>query len=1107
MGVSYTAARDRDRRVRTSAVVGRGDVALGAMVFASALLMAVCYLGRTQAAAFADAGAGVAAVNLATVTHPSQLEPVMALAFDQPADRRIAARELYAAIREGADTAAVANVGALARVEVSSAVFDRLPPGSVFASRRQQHVSAVSPAVGDDMAPASTPLFSPVDLAAIKPGLTVRTHAEYRSTVVWSALAFLGTFVIVAMVGRYRRVPGDPLLLAAALLLTTLGFLVMLGRPDPLRDTILVVRYTQGVVVALVAFLATSMLNVRSMSHLGLSYLPLAGALVLSVTLIAVGTGPGTSGARINLGPVQPMELIRLLLVLFLAGYFARRWELVRQLRGTTFRNHRLPGWINLPRPDHVLPVVAAVAVSLALFFALKDLGPALLLSLVFLTMFAVARGHAAMAAAGLVLLMAGFYAGHTFGISSTLSARVAMWQSPWENAARGGDQVAQALWAFASGAVSGSGLGLGDTRYVPAGHTDLALAAVAEELGVAGVMAVVAAFGIIAWRGLGLCRRATTDYGFFLGLGMTLTLVIPALVIAAGMLGVIPLTGVVTPFLSYGGSAMVINFVALGLLTACASPSDAGRISAPFRLPLRWLGRTLAAATIVLVVVWARVQVVSADQFLVRPQLGRQADGGLRFQYNPRVLDVARLLPRGTVFDRSGVPLATSDMAVAQVEGDVYKRMRISLDDACPVDGERCYPLGGETFHVLGDARTRANWAASNTSYVERDAEGRLRGFDDRAVTVDTGESVAGGGPALRRDYSPLVPLVRHRWEPAHADVRAVFDRPRDVRLTIDARLQHQVAGILSRAVIGAGVSKGAAVVVDTATGHVLASVSYPWPASRAAVVAPDAALDRVRYGLYPPGSTFKLVTAAAALREDPSLAGLSFVCSRLPDGRVGARLPGYGRPVRDDERDHAAHGVISMRDGIVRSCNAYFAQLAVRLGVDALAATSGLAGIALAPSADQARLRDNLPHAAYGQGQVVTTPLRMARVAAAIGSDGTIHEAPMVQGGLATPVTTQLLLPDGARILGGFMREAVTAGTGRVLAQHPLRIAGKTGTAESDTARSHAWFVGYAPHGDATKQIAFAVILENAGYGGASAAVASGQIVTDAASLGLVQ
>jgi cell division protein FtsI/penicillin-binding protein 2 len=350
------------------------------------------------------------------------------------------------------------------------------------------------------------------------------------------------------------------------------------------------------------------------------------------------------------------------------------------------------------------------------------------------------------------------------------------------------------------------------------------------------------------------------------------------------------------------------------------------------------------------------------------------------------------------------------------------------------------------------------------------------------------------------------MVPLVRHRWEQDHPEVVAVFERSRDVRLTIDARLQYRVAAILARAVRSAGVKRGAAVVVDATTGELLASASFPRPEARATVVGPDDVFDRARYGLYPPGSTFKLVTAAAALRTDPSLAGLSLVCSRLPADRVGVRLPGWGRAVRDDVRDRTAHGAIAMHDGLVRSCNAYFAQLAVHLGVETLAETSSLAGIALSSTTDPAELRNNLPHAGYGQGQVVTTPLRMARVAAAIGSDGVIREMPVVQGAVGG-VTTDFVSPDSARTLAGFMRDAVTDGTGRSLARHPVRIAGKTGTAEIDGAASHAWFVGFAPHGEASRRVAFAVVLENAGYGGTSAAAAAGEIVTAAASIGLVR
>jgi cell division protein FtsW (lipid II flippase) len=1104
MGVSYTTAHDRDRRrVRVGRLDLRADGLLLFTAVVALLIVGVGYAGRLHALDVAEAGARQASTHLAMVTDAAGLEPAMSLAFEHPADRRLAARELYAALRM--EHINPPNVGALSRIEVPVASLERLLPGSVFAARRQAALEAEVDGAGAGVSPF-VPLFTAADLAAIKPALTVRTRGEHRRAVLWCAMALVCAFLTVPFGWRFRGVPGDRVLLASALLLTTLGFLVMLSRSDPLRDTLLIVRYTQGVVMGLAAFLVVSIVNVRRMAHLGFSYLPLAAAVVLSLLLAVLGTGPGTSGARINLGPVQPMEAIRLLLVLFLAGYFARRWEVVRQLRGTTFRARALPGWLNLPRPDHVIPVLAAVSLALVLFFVLKDLGPALLLSIVFLALFAVARARVGMAIAGLLMLVAGFYAGHQMGISSTLSARVAMWQAPWENAVRGGDQVAQAMWALASGALSGTGPGLGGTRYLPAGHTDLALAAVAEELGAMGVLAAIVAFGVMAWRGLRISRRASTDYGFFLALGMTLLLVAPALVMVAGMLGLIPLTGVVTPFLSYGGSAMLANFVALGLLVACVAGREPADATAPFRVPVRWLGATLATAAVVLLAVWTHVQVVSADEYLVRPQLGRQADGGVRYQYNPRVLEMARLIPRGTVFDRAGIPLATDDPSIVQAEAEVYESMRIAVRETCPNPGERCYPLGGHAFHLLGDAQTRANWAASNTSYVERDAEDRLRGFDDRAVSVRTSSESDGQRLALRRDYTSLVPLVRHRWEPDHPDVKAVFDRPRDIRLTIDARLQYQVASILARSIAAAAVKKGAAVVVDADSGEILASASYPLPGARAATVTPDTALDRARYGLYPPGSTFKVITAAAALRDDPALSGLSLVCSRLPDNRAGARIPGLSRPVRDDVRDRHPHGAITMHDGLVRSCNAYFAQLAVRLGPDVLAGTSSLVGIALSPSSDPAQLRANLPHAGYGQGQVVTTPLRLARAVAAIASDGTIRDAPIVLESGA-PVATTFLTPDSARLLGRFMRDAVTSGTGRLLAQHPARIAGKTGTAEVDGAASHAWFVGFAPHGEATKRIAFAVILEHAGYGGATAAAAAGQIVTAAASLGLVR
>jgi membrane peptidoglycan carboxypeptidase len=123
-----------------------------------------------------------------------------------------------------------------------------------------------------------------------------------------------------------------------------------------------------------------------------------------------------------------------------------------------------------------------------------------------------------------------------------------------------------------------------------------------------------------------------------------------------------------------------------------------------------------------------------------------------------------------------------------------------------------------------------------------------------------------------------------------------------------------------------------------------------------------------------------------------------------------------------------------------------------------------------------------------------VVTTPLRIARVAAALGTDGTIREAPIVTGVNPT-VNTEFLPAADARTLASYLRDAVLSGTGRQLKDHPARIAGKTGTAEVDEANPHAWFAGFAPYGPATRRIAFAVVLDNAGYGGIAAARVAGE------------
>ncbi len=1084
-------------------------------------VIGLAYAGRLRA--FDATAQPPQTINLNAVTESKELDPALERVFTNVSDRQFAAHALFDFVRATRDAGdMLPNVGAILKVKAN----------------------------------ADLPLFTASDLAILKPSVVVRTRETFaRTTFVWSALLFV-SFWIVALLWRLRSYRGDFLLLSAAHLLTAVGFAVLLSRADPLRDTVLFSHYSLGVIAGLGVFVVVSFLDFRKAAFLRLSYVPLIGALLLSAVLILFGNGPGNSNAKVNLGPVQPIEAIRLLLALFLAGYFARRWELLRQIDGKTIGDHRVR-WIHIPRIDYLLPVLSGVAISLVFFFLQKDLGPALFITCVFLVVYTVARNRAGLALAGLAVLILGFYLGYALNVSSTLAARVQMWRAPWDNSVRGGDQIAQSLWGLSAGGLTGSGLGLGDTRYLPAGHTDLILAAVGEELGFVGLVLIASVYAVIAARGFRVARTAVNDYGFFLALTVTMFLILPVLIMVAGSLSVIPLTGVVTPFLSFGGSAMLANFAGLGILTAirqrvgvsdplppsAAVPLTRGTImptksakvilplvrgraaeggrgsltspvtqttTEPFLKPLRYLQGGLAIASVTLLVVLFNIQFISADEFVVKPHLSVQADGGRRFQYNQRVLDVARLIPRGTIYDQSGLPLATSDASVAMKAREDYAAIDLPIDTSCKAPFDRCYPLGGTTFHLLGDARTRTDWTATNTSFVERDLESRLRGFDDNATIVESTGVNGKTTRAIRRDYRELIPLLRHRHEPDHAVWRQFLNRPRDVTLTIDARLQSRVAAILAKNVAKSASGRAAAAVIDPDTGDLLAAVSYPFPAlSNGLAIDKEsenqALLDRARFGLYPPGSTFKLVTAAAALRRDIHSSQTTFTCTGLANGRVGAKIAGWGT-VRDDVLDTHPHGTIDMHDGIVQSCNAYFAQLAIRIGPQALLETAARLGISISPSNSMKRLRETLPQAGYGQGYVVTSPLRMARVAAAIASDGVLREIQLESPSPEHTDDEPLLTHDAANLLGRYLRDAVLTGTGKSLKAHPWRIAGKTGTAEVKGSPSHAWFVGFAPYGHYRKRIALAVIIENAGYGGLAAAPVAGEIVSAAASLKLV-
>jgi cell division protein FtsW (lipid II flippase) len=1035
---------------------------LFALAAASALVAGGLFLvHKYKSAPFAEIEAGLAAkrlLNLNGLSAREELLPALVPLFPKQRDRDNAARQIYYL------SGTLANDGAILR----------------------------------------TKLFTGDQFRQLKPLLVVRRPAAWQSAFrLWVGI-FFGVFLLVHVFWSLRGFGGDQLFLPAILLLSGIGLILMISLRDPVRDTLLFVDFAQGAAAGAVLMAVLASLNYERLTS-KLSYVPLIGSFVLSALLIAFGTGPGTSDAKVNLFGFQPVEIIRLLLVFFLAGYFATRWDVLRHARETRPALARY----KMPPLEYTLPVLVSVALSLVFFFLQKDMGPALVFACLFLTLYGMARGSALVPLAGLGLLAGGFVFGYLIGVPHTVADRVSMWFSPWDNGVHGGDQLAHSLWAYSTGGIKGAGIGQGDASLVPAAHTDLILSALGEEAGFVGVALVFVVYFFLVWRSLRIALRARTDYEFFLAAGLAATTALQILLIAGGSLGVFPLSGVVTPFLSYGRTALLANFAVFGILLAIRTDGEPRHFTAPVKAT----GLIFAAAGATIFAKAAWVQVLRSDATVGAGTLVVQADGARRYQYNPRLQEIMRDIPKGTIYDRNGLPLATSNWEELQRHRAEYAALGIDLDRACPRSDSRYYPLGGLTYDLIGDLRTRLRWGASNTSFVERDSARRLRGYDDRPTLLEIKNPKTGKMErTLRYDYRELVPLLRHRHEPNHPEVRKVLDRPRDVRMSIDARLQTQVARILGEALKGAKVDKGAAVVMDPATGDLLAAVSLPAPGLETEASESDANpwLDRARYGLYPPGSTFKVVTAMAALRKDANLARKTHECVRLPDGRVGNFLKGSKRPIRDDVQDHAPHGTLDLERGLVVSCNAYFAQLgAYDVGGDGLHDTATLLGIATASPDTAAELKKSLAQSAYGQGEVVASPFQMARVAATVANAGAMPQGRWLNdennSRLAPP--TMILAADRASSLGRFMREVVTGGTGRRAAGAAVPIAGKTGTAELADAPSHAWFIGYAPYGGASRKIAFSVLVENGVYGGTASAPAAAEIVNAAVKLGLIQ
>jgi cell division protein FtsW (lipid II flippase) len=389
---------------------------------------------------------------------------------------------------------------------------------------------------------------------------------QHGVALTWTALApALAVVVLFVLAHAWliaRRPHADQTLLPLAAMLTALGQ-SMVTRIEPTLGPRQLIWLGLGMAVwALVIWLPRP---VRWLARY--RYTAAVLGIVLLASTMVLGIDPNNSGVRLWLGAgglyFQPSELLKILLVIFLAAYL----DEVRDLLGATDATAGQPLRPSLP---HLAPIALIGGVCLALMLIQRDLGPAFLFFAVSLAMLYVATGRAIYAGGGLLLFALGALVGYR--IFSVARVRVDVWLDPWSDAAGRGYQVIQGLLAIANGGLFGVGLGYGHPEILPAAHTDFPFAVLAEETGLVGAAAVLALFVVLTTRGFAIALRARDGFSTLLAAGLTSVLALQALIIVAGNLKLLPLTGITLPFVSYGGSSLLTNFLILGLLLRIAA-------------------------------------------------------------------------------------------------------------------------------------------------------------------------------------------------------------------------------------------------------------------------------------------------------------------------------------------------------------------------------------------------------------------------------------------------------------------------------------------------------------------------------------------------------
>jgi len=406
--------------------------------------------------------------------------------------------------------------------------------------------------------------------------LTARWH-EFQLLLIVAILAALGTFFIYYTGGENLQVlyysglllgvlffvhlvlvvlgqGTDQFLLPIAAMLSLLG-LLGIYRVDPQ----MALKQWLWIMLGLFSFLLIIVFlrDYRKLEDYKFLFMVLAILFLLITVLLGVTVGGAKAWLELGGFRFQPAEIVKILVIFFLASY-------LQEIKGILLESQNQT--INiLLEPRAIAPVIIMAMAALGLLAIQKDLGAALIFFGIFLVMLYTSTGSFAFLVIGLGI----FFVGATIAyfIFDHIRIRFLAWLDPWSRIDQSGYQITQSLFALASGGIFGSGYGLGQPQVIPAAATDLIFAVLTEELGLLGGIGVILLFLLLSYRGFRIALASGNNFGILLATGITTLFALQSFIILSGVMKLLPLTGVTLPFVSYGGSSMLVSYILLGLL------------------------------------------------------------------------------------------------------------------------------------------------------------------------------------------------------------------------------------------------------------------------------------------------------------------------------------------------------------------------------------------------------------------------------------------------------------------------------------------------------------------------------------------------------------